>query len=323
MFRSSQTNQYVNIKETLRKLDQEQLFVKYAGISPNTHQRYYSLFRTDRKPECRFIWHSGILLFKDNGTYAGKLYFDIVETISILKHCSTKDAINIILTENNLTNDVVFQKEHVENIRIKPEIRFKHKPFDNDNLFGLNPQVLDYEHVYLVTDYWIHRGSDWEYNCIHNPRKTTCIAYYFPHSNNVKLYFPYEKTFRFFTNCDEKDVYGMYKLDYYLERDDRLLIITKSQKDRLLLDYVYGYNTIAVQSESSINLTEDLFTKINKFKDKLVLFDYDNTGQTYGSKLADKLNCSWINLEIAKDVYDATQKYNIKNTSIFLKNKIK
>lgn len=315
MFRSSQKYDYVDIVKTLPMLDQENLFLKYTGVYPNMNQKYYSLFRGDKIPECTFMWHSGILYFKDNATFNGKLYFNIADVVAILNKCSLKEAINIIVNNNPIQHRTLLQGFTP---KIKPEIRFKYTAFPENNYFGISPDILEKEHVYLVTDYWIKKNDDWEYNKIHNPKQTLCIAYYFPHNNNVKLYFPEKNEYRFYTNCDEKDVYGMYKLDYYLEKDNRFLIITKSQKDRLLLDYLYGYNAIAVQSESSIRLEDDIINKINRFQDKLILFDHDLAGQTYAAKLSDKLDIQWCNLGIAKDVYESTIKYGVENTNTYL-----
>lgn len=314
MFGASQNSEYIDIKKHLQMVDQENLFHKYTGIYPDTRKQYLSLFRTDRNPGCRFLWHSGILYFKDNRTYNSRLYFDIVDVVSILYNCSVKDAINIIMKENEL--NVAFSKQQSES-KSRPEIRFKYKQFEKNNLFQISPEILESENVYLVTDYWIKRDNVWEYNPFHNPKKTTCIAYYFPHNGHVKLYFPEQKTIRFFTNCDDSDVYGMYKLDEYLLNPD-FLIITKSQKDRLLLDYVYGYKALAVQSESSIDLPNDIIEKINKFNQKVILFDYDYAGQMFASKLSEKLNVPWMNLDIDKDVYDATLKFNKTNVKKYI-----
>ena len=72
------------------------------------------------------------------------------------------------------------------------------------------------ENVYLVDDYWIKQDSDYEWNHLHNPKKTLTIAYYFPDTNHVKLYFPNEYSIKWYTNCDQNDVFGESKLDYYL-----------------------------------------------------------------------------------------------------------
>lgn len=316
MYRSSQSHEFINIKKLLPRLNQEDLFFKYTGIYPNTNKEYYSIFRKDTKPGCSFVWHSGILYFKDNATYNGKLYFDIIETVAELNQCSTKEATNIIVKQNTINKEYILRD--IEYIKTKPEIRFKYKEFDND-YFGISHKDLTNENVYLVTDYWIKTKNDWDYNNIHNPRKTLTIAYHFPHNNNVKLYFPHESKYRFFTNCDENDVYGMYKLDYYLEKNDDFLIITKSQKDRLLLDYTYGYNSIAVQSESSINLPRDVINKINKFKSKVILFDHDKAGQEFASKMSEKLDIPWTNLGVAKDVFESTNQHGVEATSKILK----
>lgn len=298
--------------------NQEDLFVKYTGIYPELNKLYYSIFRQDRKPGCRFKWHSGILYFVENVGYRGKLYFNIVDTLSILQNIDIKTAMNRIVSGN--TGSLVWEKDNINKSVIqKPDIRFKYKKWDNNNYFNISPFNLHNENVYHVTDYWIKKNNDFEYNSIHNPRKTLTIAYYFPDTNNVKLYFPEKSEFRWYSNCGN-DIFGKDKLDFYLERDPRLIIITKSQKDRLLLDYHYGYNAIAPQNEG-VDFGH-IIANIKRFNNQLILFDNDRTGQNYAAKYSEKYNIPWLNLEIAKDIFEAEHSYGIENLKTYLNNTI-
>ncbi len=320
MFNSTNKLEYIDIKKVLPQYNQEDLFVKYIGIYPDLSKRYYSIFRQDKKPGCRFKWHSGILYFVENVGFQGKLYFNIVDAISILHNIDLKTAINKIVTGN--INNIVWEKINInKSNEEKPDIRFKYKEWDKDNYFGISPYDLYNENVYRVTDYWIKKGEeDFKYNCIHNPRQTLTIAYHFPDTNNVKLYFPEKLNFRWYSNC-EKDIFGESKLNYYLERDKRLIIITKSQKDRLLLDYKYGYNTIAPQNEG-VDF-DNIISKLKQFDKQIILFDNDRTGQKFASQYSEKYKIPWCNLEIAKDVFEAEELYGMNNVKKYLKEIIK
>jgi 5S rRNA maturation endonuclease (ribonuclease M5) len=304
MFSASNYQEYIDIKQILPTLDQESLFIKYAGITPNENN-FHSLFRSDKNPGCRFKWHSGILYFVDNATFNGKLYFNIVDVISILFNLTIKEAIHKIISENKI--DVSLHNYKLKNTNYsKPKINIKSTNFENDNYFKITPYQLRMENVFKIDTYWINIHGQWEINKLYNPKKVNTYGYYFPDTDNIKLYFP-NQNIRFFTNCNEHDIYGLNKLPYYYDKNDSHLIITKSQKDRLLLDYMYGYNAIAVQSETSVTLREDVIRAINKFKQIYILFDYDETGIKYADKLALLIpNTNVIFLQNAKDVYDST-----------------
>jgi 5S rRNA maturation endonuclease (ribonuclease M5) len=304
MFKSSQSLEYIDAQTALIQLDQEQLFFKYTGLTVDLNKMYHSLFRNDKNPGCRFIWHSGILYFKDNATYNNKLYFNVIDTLSILKGCSFQQALHLIIKNSNVKIDLNIQK--AISFKDKVQIKFSYTEFDKENYFKLSPEILKAENVYKVSRYWIYNNNTWDMNNIYNPNKIDTYAYHFPNSNNVKLYFP-NTSFRFFTNCDENDVYGGDELENYYECNPELLIITKSQKDRLLLTHMYGYNAIAPQSETNVNIPINYLNVINKFHKVIILFDNDDTGIKYSSILSEKLPNSKVEfLELAKDIYDAT-----------------
>jgi len=311
MFKSSQSYEYIDAHTALIQLNQEDLFFKYTGLTVDLNKMYHSIFRNDKNPGCRFIWHSGILYFKDNATYNNKLYFTVIDTLAILKGCSFLEALHLIIKESNVKLN--YNLKRVESNKPKVQIRFEHIPFDNDNYFKIAPNILQAEHVYKVSKYWIYNNGSWDMNNIYNPTKVDTYAYYFPDTNNVKLYFP-NTQFKFFTNCNENDVYGGNELENYYECNPELLVITKSQKDRLLLTHKYGYNSIAPQSETSINFPYKYMDVINQFRKVIILFDNDDTGIKYSKLLSDKLPNSQIRfLTLAKDVYDASNNHNLND----------
>lgn len=302
---------YHDARNILPLLDQEELFAKYTGVYPVPNRLYKSILRVDRNPGCRFVWHSnGILYFVDNVGINGKIYFNVVDAYAYLKGIGFKEALNIIIDGSsvNIKNNIkALEKTEKKQI----DIRFTYKPWDYDNYFYLKPEILEEENVYLVDDYWIKSNDNgFEYNKLHNPKKTLTIAYYFPNTNHTKLYFPYQKDFKWYTNCNEKDVFGESKLDYYLESDDRFIVITKSQKDRLILDYIYGVPAIAPQNEKIA--IDRIIPTIKKFKEQLILFDNDLTGQTYAGIFSEKYDIPWVNLTMFKDVYEQYTKLKPK-----------
>lgn len=319
MFKGSNHLNYINVNDTLPLYNQSDLFLKYTGIFPSLGERYRSIFRKDTMPGCRFVWYSGILYFVDNAAYNGKVFFNIADVVSILYHISIKEAIHKIVSGNSIGGLSFEKHQQLLKPKSKPQIRIKYKPWQANNYFGIDPAYLDQENVRLVTDYWIKTDDEWKYNPIHNPFTTLTIAYIF--DDRVKLYFPHQKQFKWYSSCTETDVYGEHKIDSYLERDSSLIIYTKSQKDRLLLDYVYGYNALATQGET-MDIPADVVLRMKEFDRQLILYDYDAAGQTYASKLSERYDIPWLNIEIAKDVFDATSLFGVNNVKQYLKTKL-
>lgn len=301
MFNGSQNVGYVDIVNTLKLYNQEELFQKYTGIYPDLNARYKSILRAgDSNPGCRFAWHSGLLYFVDNVGIGTKIYFNICDIVAHLHRVSLKQAIHLIINNNDTSGLSYNQIYNVS--KKKVDIRFKWIPWEQNNYFGLDPQDLANEHVYRVSEYWIKTDDEWKYNSLHLPKETLTIAYYFPDTNHVKLYFPHKKDYKWYTNCTEEDVYGKYKIDYNWEKDNSLVIITKSQKDRLILEYDCNIAAIAPQSENQ-GLSKQIINRIKKFDKAFILYDPDETGQRYAGILSETTGIPWTNLSLSKDVF--------------------
>lgn len=305
MFKGSQYYPYKSITNVLSNYNQEWLFLKYVGIYPETNKRYHSIFRTDRIPGCRFEWRSGILYFIDNRGHNGKTHFDIVGVICEMYNVTIPKAINMIENENIPSQN----PQRVSSTKQIPDIRFQYIKWPEQNYFGIDPYYLMEENVYLVSDYWIKTDDVWKKNNIHNPRDTLTIAYYFPETDRTKLYWPQVSNFKWYSNCTS-EIFGQAKLDYYLEKDDRLIVITKSQKDRLVFDYYYDVAAIAPQSETT-EISDEILHYCKKFKRQLIIYDNDITGQKYAARLSSQTGFTWTCFEIGKDAFD--NRYNFEH----------
>jgi hypothetical protein len=283
----------------IKRLDQESMFFNYLGIKPD-NRKHYSPFRKDNNPGCTFKWYNGLLYFMDNGSFNGKLSWSIIDVVMYQNNCTFVQALEILSKDYKpaqMAFDTTYQKSYS---RLPLQIRFKPKNFEN--LFGFSQQVLEKEHVYIVDDYWIGR-NDMKQNIVHNPKTNITVAYHFPNSDHVKLYWPELKENRFYSNCNIYDVFGYDKIDYYQSIDDRYLIITKSQKDRLVLDYDLGFNSIAVQNEGC-SIPDDIINKIrSKFEYIYLLYDNDETGKIQSKKISEEYGFINLNLIKYKDPY--------------------
>lgn len=292
MFSASQNYPVCSLDDIKSSMQQEALFAKYTGIWPDLHKSYHSIFRSDRRPGCRFRWHNGLLFFIDNASFKNKLAFNIVDIVSILNNCSYREALQIISSEN----DIIVAPIVGSTINKDIAIRFEHTDW-KDNIFSLSNDVLHEENVFNVTKYWIRIEGNW--TCM----TKNCIAYYFPDSDHTKLYFQDQITNRWFTNCDSNDVYGIDRLQFYYERDPSKIIITKSQKDRLVLDYHMGLNAIALQHEKTF-INTDVRNMLDMFDKKIIVFDNDRTGIERSEILSDMYGYDTFIFEKYKDAYD-------------------
>lgn len=292
----------IDYKDLINNINQEEVFQSILGYFPNLYQRFKSPFRPDRQAGCRFEWRDGFLCLVENTAYKKRLYWNIFNTIMELKKVSFYQAVEIVAKgryENNPSKPVY---------KDKLSIRFTKKEW-SDNLFKLSSEILEAEHVYLVQDYWIGRSGIWKKNNIH---KSLCIAYHFPESDHTKLYFPEEKEIRWYSNCNNQDIFGLNNLNDYSD----LLIISKSQKDRLTLKYHYGYsNVIAVQNEGCF-IPENVMDNLKlRFKRIVIIFDNDYTGFDQARKLSITYDIEYRIIESSfNDIYDMF----IKNQLIYI-----
>lgn len=310
MFNSSNKKETYDFKTLLRSLNQEELFRKYTTL--NINGRNHSIFRVDKTPGCYFKWYNGILYFVDNAGYNNKLYFDIFDIVSFIYNISLEEASRKIVKENN--NNIIKIESSIDNYK-KPklQINFKKGVWEKNNYFMIDPDILEKENVYKVETYWINKGDGFKTNLIFNPKQTLTIAYYFPQTDSVKLYFPYEKEFKFFTNCSPENVYSNVKLDY-----EKTCFITKSNKDRLVLKYLLDYEAISPQSENQL-IPEHYINEVLKCKHQFILFDNDKTGVENSSILSKKTGIKNIFFIDVKDTFDCIKKIGINNTKTFIK----
>ena len=95
-----------------------------------------------------------------------------------------------------------------------------------------------------------------------------------------KIYRPYSRDKRFFTNCSSFDIQGWEQLDYSKDT----VIITKSLKDVAYL-YELGYTAIAPNGEGHSIPKKALDILRKNFKYIIVFYDKDSSGITNTRKL--------------------------------------
>jgi len=297
--------------EVLNSISQEQVFYEYLGIYPDLTMRFLSPFRVDRDPGCRFKWHSGILYFVENTMFNNKLYWSCIDVVIYFKHCTYQQALEILWLKSHskqIVNKVISPDTFV------PEIRFEKTKWLEPNLFMLPGNTLEQELIFCVKNYWIKTKLGWQMNMIHHPSKTLTIAYYFPDTNHVKLYFPNEVENRWYSNCSTQDIFGWHKINHY-HSYSKELVITKSAKDRIMLDYFIELPSIALQNEGCF-IPEDKLQELQEMFEKIwFLYDNDISGILQAQKLSEKYNLEYKIIDVTpKDSFEMIQEFGIENT---------
>lgn len=314
MFSSSNKLRYINFAELLKEFDQEHLFKKYTNLNPNGFN--YSIFRKDKSPDCRFKWYKGLLYYVDNATFKGKLYFDILDVLSELYNISKLEAAHKIIAENNssINKKNYYMDQAVVN---RVNIRFEKQEWEKDNYLLLDPNTLENEYVFKVKNYWIDSGEGFKKNHVYNPSNILTIAYYFPKTDSVKLYWPNQQ-FKFYTNATPNDIFIS---DDFLPFDNTF-IITKSNKDRLLFKHMYGFESVAPQSENQ-PIKQEVIDLAKQYKKQYTIYDADHTGIVFAKKILEEHGIDYTFINLDKDLYAATIRYGKENVQLYLDSKIK
>jgi hypothetical protein len=251
------------------RIRQEDVYVKYFGFCDLT-QKHINPLRNDGKPDCTFVWHNGILFFRD---FAYKKSYTCVSIVMESEKLSYKQALekiyNLFLAKSTYVNLTKIDRPKTE--KAYKDIKVTIQPFTEIDInylksFGITSDFCKKAKWYSIKHYWINNQFLYTYSK-YNP----CIGYYF--EGRWKLYFYLNKEWRFLSNTTHKDIQG-WKL---LPESGDILVITKSFKDVGTL-YEQNIPSIAPQAESVL-IQEDIITNLKqRFKKIYSLMDYDNSG---------------------------------------------
>src|SRR5690554_5261727 len=227
--------------------------------------------RDDRTPGCKYHEFEGVLYFSDFTGFFGK---NSINGVEALKH-ATGISNNAVLFK--------YIKDHIDNIE-KPEkietpshdilIDIVSKPFPPNNYFSkyhIPQRALEIEGIVNIEEYYANskRNANMRRNLIGSPETHPMVAYSF--EDRVKIYNPYG-TIKWFGNVVQDDIYGFESFD----RNSDYVVLTKSGKDFLVLKYVLGFQSVALQGENMM-ITNKL---LNILEDRkvIVIFDNDKVG---------------------------------------------
>jgi hypothetical protein len=313
----------LNKKFILSRVSQEEIFEKFLGDSVIIGRKYLSPFRSDRHPTCSFRYNSsGVLRFRDwNGSFEGDC-FNFVQNLPTYAGLGFQQVIEVIAKEFGLINKAIIRqprlvewKEHA-----RADIKVQYRDWREFDLSfwerGLIQRpLLDYFKVAPVKYVWVNgviRYSD----TLLDPG----YAYWFG-PDDIKIYFPYRKEYRFLGNSSLLQGYEQ------LPKTAKTLIITKSLKDVMTL-YNFGYPSIAPQTETCVLSQAEYDELSSRFESIYSMYDFDLTGIKGANKMKKKYGIKptfltdgrfgSYNYE-SKDPFDLVSKLKVDASQVFKK----
>lgn len=271
----------------LSKFSEETIFCHYLGINSISKKLIRNTTRDDKNPTCGFYKNgNGTLILHD---FATGEYFNCFSYVMKAFHCDYHEALNIIasdfglLKEDNKNVPVVrhvptFKEENKIN-HIQVELgKFEEQDLKWWDSFGISEKTLNKFRVYPCKSVFLN-GNLVSRKAQHN----LIYGYYFGKKDDIeqwRIYFPKRKEGRFMGNVPTKTIQG-YK---QLPKEGKLLIITKSMKDVMLL-YELGIPAIAPNSETQFVSDKVLEELHSRFKYIVLLYDNDYTGVVFTNKI--------------------------------------
>lgn len=309
----------------LSKFSEETIFCHYLGINSISKKLVRNTTRDDRNPTCGFYRNSrGTLILHD---FATGEYFNCFSYVMKAYHCEFHKALEIIASDFGILkqkNNIPKKIRHIPKFEDENKIthiQIEMTKFNEQDLkwwgsFGISEKTLKKFRVFSCKSVFLN-GNLISQRAQHNP----IYGYYFGKKNGIeqwRIYFPQRKEMRFMGNVPTKTVQG-YK---QLPKSGKLLVITKSMKDVLLL-HELGIPAIAPNSETQ-NVSDKMFEELkSRFKYIVYVFDNDLPGISNMVKFK-KHNPEaiyhWIPRAYnAKDITDFYKKYGKLETIKFIK----
>ena len=310
-------------KENILKfITEEDIFRKYIKHNFKIGEIFSAEYRVDNKPSFGIYYnqYKNKLMFNDLGkTKESGDCFKYVRLAN--NNCTYMQALSVINKDFKLgLGGGIYNKDINSTIVNKIEYQRNRKQID----------ILKQDFTEIDRQYWSSYSISIETLMKYNVFSCKCFsidgklvryytdnypiyAYYFPRTNNYKLYIPNEKSaYKWITNANNDwDIQGYDQLP----KNGDLLYITKSLKDVMCL-YELGYNAVATHGESQY-FNPDFIRHLNgRFKRLILFYDNDEAGKIFGSKIGLKFNLEQFYIpdeyylkEDVKDISDFIKKY--------------
>ncbi len=286
------TKAYIEVSEILEKVSEEYIWAYYIG-NYQVGKLMSAPYRQDKKPSFWLTYDQrGRLMFKDFGVE--NMYGDIFNFLCSVYSLTLPQACEKI--NNDLGLKIIkgkkveaikkteFKKlkkieEEAKRQKLKDKIQVVIRKYEEEDIkywreFGITYQTLERYFIYCAQKVFLNKKLVYVHS-INSP----CYVYYFPKSTNVKCYRPFVKENRFFPSniSTDTDIQGYWQCEVKSRKKNKVLVLTKSMKDVMLLREL-GVDAMAPHGESH-RIPEDFIRHIKKYYPViLLLYDCDRTG---------------------------------------------
>jgi hypothetical protein len=259
-------------QEILKHVSQEQIFYYVLNAYPNLERRdYFSLFRKDKTPNCKFYYDNyGKLLFKDT---AYGLSANCFEAFAIRYKLQSFSEITQLLQQFVKDNPIKkayvhsFDNQKRDTILKTQSIELQEKDISFWKDYGITLKQLQSDNVRKVLKAMTIKSNK---RTLYDFSETDSFLVYSNSKKRKKIYSP-GMNYKFLANTKSDDV----SLNF--NREVKSLVITKSYKDSRVCKN-QGVNCIWFQSENQFPNDEMLLEIVQSFDEVVVLFDNDETG---------------------------------------------
>ena len=313
----------------LSHLTEEQIFGFYLGSEIRSKRLFRSKLRNDKNPTCSMYRNkSNTLIYKD---FATNEHLDCINYVMALFRCNFYDALKIIANDFGIIKNSNLHKnrgkiiskdfkiEEKEFSKIQVEIQdFSEAELKWWNKYGITQETLKRFNVYSCKHVWLNDNL-----MLKSQQNFPLFGYYggkYQGNELWRIYMPKTKNgFKFMGNWPNKKIQGF---DQLPKKGGKLLVITKSLKDAMVLDSL-GIPSIAPCSETQFISNTILEELKLKFENIVVLYDNDLPGIKNMNKFRKQhkeLIYTWIPRHTgAKDISDFFKMYKKKETLNLIK----
>ncbi len=282
------TDIVINLENILKIVNEESVYRYYypGKFYIGLHK---SPFRNDRKSSFSIYITRGRIKWRDHSTGERGDCVDLVMKVTGLTQHESLERIYLDLIKNTSV-----KRTRIESITPEIDLSINSKPYADikivnrvssyqDDLYWLRYNITrDIRDSYYtgVADKVYLNNKLWATYSNHNP----IYYYYFPDTDHLKIYRPFEKNSKWLGNVDNnQDIQGYYQCDIK-NREIGLLVLTKSMKDVMFLRS-FGIDAMAINGENH-EFNADFIRHLRKYCKNIVsLYDNDKAGVLAALKL--------------------------------------
>jgi len=264
-------------KEILTRVSEESLFRQYIYSDFIIGKPFISPLRQDNNPSAVISNFKGRLYYKDFGDdmYRG----DIFSMLSAIWGLSFYDTLKRIYKELELVNKQVqysyekpkmitndYEDESCEILTVNRKWFLRDKTYWLNN-YDISLKELEKANIFPLSAFTIkNKRGEWTFNT-----NDSFVYELRSDDGKRKIYQPFNEV-KWTSNIPNS------RFEWYLEGDPKTLIITKSRKDKILLDKIVDCHKLVLQNEK-VKFTDEIIDKIKRtYQLVIIILDNDNTG---------------------------------------------